>query len=47
MDVNDFYLNHHMDRDENIMIQISMIPQEFVENIISQKKHTMVTSIKG
>ena len=31
MDVNDFYLNNHMDRDKNIMIQISIIPQESVE----------------
>ena len=33
MDVNDFYLNNQMDRDKYIMIQISMIPQEFAENI--------------
>ena len=31
MDVKDFYLNNHMDRDKYIMIHISMIPQEFVE----------------
>ena len=31
MDVKDFYLNNHMDRDKYIMIQNSMIPQEFVE----------------
>ena len=30
IDVNYFYLNNHMDRDEYIMIQISIIPQEFV-----------------
>ena len=36
-----------MDRDEYIMIQILMIPQEFVENIISQKNHTMDTSMWG
>ena len=31
MDVKYFYLNNHMDRDKYIMIQISMIPQDFVE----------------
>ena len=35
MDINYFYLNNQMDRDEYIMIQLSMIPQEFVEIIIS------------
>ena len=31
VDVKDFYLNNQMDRDEYTIIQISMIPQEFVE----------------
>ena len=31
MDVKYFYLNNHIDRDEYIMIQISMIPQESVD----------------
>ena len=31
MYVMDFYLNKQMDRDKYIMIQFSMIPQEFVE----------------
>ena len=35
VEIKDFYLNNHMDRDEYIMIHISMLPQEFVENIIS------------
>ena len=34
MDIKDFFLNNQMDRDEYITIQLSMIPQEFVENII-------------
>ena len=37
MDVKYFYLNIQMDRGKYIMIQISMIPPEFVEKIISQK----------
>ena len=47
MYVNYFYLNNQMERDEYIMIQISMIPQEFVKNKISQKKHTMDTYLQG
>ena len=47
MDINNFYLNKQMDREKYIMIQISMIPKEFVENIISQKKHTMDTFMHG
>ena len=40
MDVKDFYLNNQMDRDEYIMIQISMIPQEFVEKYnLAEKSH--------
>ena len=31
MEVKYFYLNNQMDRYEYIMIQISMIPQEFVD----------------
>ena len=31
MDVKDFYRNNQKDRDEYIMIQFSMLPQEFVE----------------
>ena len=30
MDVKCFYLNNSVDREECIMIQISMIPQEFI-----------------
>ena len=30
MDVNYFYLNNHMDREDYILIQISKIPQEFL-----------------
>ena len=45
--VKGFYLNNQMYRDKYIMIQISMIPQEFVENIILQKNHTIYTYIKG
>ena len=47
MDVNDLYLNNQMDRYEYIMIQISMIPQEFVENIISQKSTQWIHLCKG
>ena len=40
MDVNDFYLNNQMYRDEYIMIQLSMIPQEFVEIYnLTEKAH--------
>ena len=36
MNVKYFYLNNQMDRVEYIMIQISMIPQDFVENKTSR-----------
>ena len=40
MDVRDFYLSNQMDRDEYIMIQISMIPQDFVEKYnLAEKSH--------
>ena len=40
MDVKYFYLNYQMDRDEYIMIQISMIPQELVDKYnITEKSH--------
>ena len=40
MDVKDFYLNNHMDRDKYIMIQISMVPQYFVEIYnLTEKEH--------
>ena len=40
MDVKYLYLNNQMDRDEYIMIQISMIPQEFVEKYnLAEKSH--------
>ena len=40
MEVNDFYLNNHMDRDKFIMIQLPMIPQDFVEKYnIAEKPH--------
>ena len=47
MDVKYFYLNNQMYRDKYILIHISMIPQEFVENIILQKNHTMDTYMQG
>ena len=47
MGVKYFYLNNHMDSDEYTMIQISIIPQEFVENITSQKNRKMNTSMQG
>ena len=31
MDVNFLNLNNHMNREEYIIIQISMIPQEFID----------------
>ena len=42
-----FYLKNQIERAKYIMIHISMIPQEFVENIILQKKNTMDTSLHG
>ena len=40
MDVRDFFLNNHMGRDEYTMIQLSMIPQEFVEKYnLAEKSH--------
>ena len=40
MDIKYFYLNKHMDRDKYIMIQLSMIPQEFVEKYnLAEKAH--------
>ena len=40
MDVKYFYLNNQMDRDKSIMIQFSIIPQEFVEKYnITEKEH--------
>ena len=40
MDVKDSYLNNQMDRDEYIMIQLSMIPQEFEEKYnLAEKSH--------
>ena len=47
MDVKYFYLNTMVDRVEYIMIQRAMIPQEFVENSISKKKHTIGISMQG
>ena len=47
MDEKYFYLNNMMDRLEYIMIKISMIPQEFVENTISRKNYTMDTYLHG
>ena len=38
MDVKYFYLNNQMNRDKYIMIQISMVPQEFVEEYNLAKK---------
>ena len=40
MDVKYFYLNNQMDRAEYIMIQISMILQEFVDKYnLTEKSH--------
>ena len=40
MDVKYFYLNNQMDRDEYIMIKISMMPQSFVEIYnLTEKSH--------
>ena len=40
MDVRYFYLSNQMDRDKYIMIQISMIPKEFVEMYnLAEKSH--------
>ena len=40
MDIKYFYLNNQMDRDEYIMIQLSMIPQQSVEKYnIAEKSH--------
>ena len=40
MDAKYFYLNNHMDGAEYIMIQISMIPQEFVDKYkLKEKSH--------
>ena len=42
MDVKDFFWNNQMDRDEHIMIHISMIPQRFVENNnLAEKAHNV------
>ena len=47
MNVKYFYLNNHMDRAKYIMIQISMIPQVFVENKSSRKNCSMGTFLHG
>ena len=47
MDVKDLYLNNHMYRDEYIIIQLSMITQEFVEKYNLAEKHTMDTYMQG
>ena len=40
MDVKYFYLNNHMSRTEYVMLQISMIPQEFVDKYnLTEKSH--------
>ena len=40
MDVKYFYLNNQMDRDEYSMINLSMIPHEFVEKYnLAEKSH--------
>ena len=40
MEIKYFYLDNQMDRDKYIMIQLSMIPQEFVENSnLPEKSH--------
>ena len=48
MVVNDFYLNKQMNRDKYIMIQISIIPQEFVETYnLAEKAHNGYIYAKG
>ena len=47
MDLRYFYLKNMMGREEYIMIQIAMIPHEFVENIITKKNHTMDKSMQS
>ena len=47
IDVNYFYPNNQVDRSEYIMIQISMVPQEFVDKYNLMKKRTMGTSSHG
>ena len=47
MDVNYFYLNSMIDRAEYIMINISMITQNFWKNTASRKKCTMGTCSHG
>ena len=40
MDVKDFYLKNQVDRAEYIIVQISMIPQEFVDkHNLTEKAH--------
>ena len=47
MDVNYFYLNSMIDRAEYIMINISMITQDFWKNKASRKNCTMGTCSHG
>ena len=48
MEVKGFHLNNRMDRDEFIMIQISMIPQEFVEKYnLTEKSHNGYIYARG
>ena len=47
MDVKYFYLNNQMDRVEYIIIQILMIPQEFVDKYNLIEKYKMDTSLHG
>ena len=47
MDVKYFYLNKKMERTEYIMIQIAIIPQEFVEKYNLQENRTIYTSMQG
>ena len=42
MDVKDFYLSNQMEKDKYIMIQLSIIPQEFVEKYnLTEKPHNV------
>ena len=44
MDVKDFYLSNQMEKDKYIMIQLSIIPQEFVEKYnLTEKSHNGYT----
>ena len=47
MDVKYFYLDNYMEREENIILHLSMFTQEFVENTTSRTNTTMDISSYG